>query len=165
VVGYMLVSDPRFLEAVRRDLVPALVVGVVGFAILGALDPFAWAEAWAADPTYTPSYFLMLGLFSLQGAWAVAALSVAMRVGPLRQAAAGRGGRRWDALLPGPPAGDLGAGILHSRVGDRDPGQLIVLLVLSLAGSAVAAWLLSRAAVARRLLGVKPRRSPPVRRS
>jgi peptidoglycan/LPS O-acetylase OafA/YrhL len=45
------------------------------------------------------------------------------------------------------------------------PVKLIVLLVLSLAGSAVAAWLLSRAAVARRLLGVKPRRSPPVRRS
>jgi hypothetical protein len=86
LVGYVLVSDPRFLAAVKRDLVPALVVGVVGFAILGALDPFGWVEGWAADPGYTPSYFLMLGLFSLQGwAWAVAALSVGMRVSRFRQ--------------------------------------------------------------------------------
>jgi hypothetical protein len=50
LVGYVLVSDPRFLAAVRRDLVPALVVGVVGFAILGALDPVGWVEAWEAHP-------------------------------------------------------------------------------------------------------------------
>jgi peptidoglycan/LPS O-acetylase OafA/YrhL len=42
--------------------------------------------------------------------------------------------------------------------------KLPVLLVLSLAVSAAAAWLLSRPAVTRRLLGVKPHRSPPVRR-
>lgn len=44
VVGYVLASDPRFLAAVRRDLAPAVVVGVVGFAVLGALDPFTWSE-------------------------------------------------------------------------------------------------------------------------
>jgi glucan biosynthesis protein C len=82
----VLVSDRRFLAAIRRDLVPALMVGVVGFAALGALDPFGWVEAWQADPGYTPSYFLMLGLFSLQGwAWAVAALSVGMRVGRFQE--------------------------------------------------------------------------------
>jgi peptidoglycan/LPS O-acetylase OafA/YrhL len=44
------------------------------------------------------------------------------------------------------------------------PVKLVVLLVVSLAVSAAAAWLLSRAAVPRRLLGVKPHRSPPGRR-
>jgi hypothetical protein len=165
LVGYVLVSDPRFLAAVKRDLVPALVVGVVDFAILGALDPFGWVEGWAADPGYTPSYFLMLGLFSLQGwAWAVAALSVGMRVGRFRQPLPGVVA---DAAMPfflvhQPVILALAFFIVGWHAGILV--KLPVLLVLSLAVSAAAAWLLSRPAVTRRLLGVKPHRSPPVRR-
>jgi glucans biosynthesis protein C len=166
VVGYVLVSDPRFLAAVRRDLVPALVVGVAGFVAVGALDPFAWYEAWEAHPAYTPSYFLNLGLFALQGwAWAVAALSMSMRVvgfrGPLPGAVA-------DAAMPfflvhQPVILALAFLIVGWHAGI--PVKLVVLLVVSLAVSTAAAWLLSRAAVTRRLLGVKPRSSPPVGRS
>jgi glucans biosynthesis protein C len=165
VVGYILVSDPRFLAAVRRDLVPALVVGVVGFATLGALDPIGWAEAWEADPAYTPSYFLMIGLFSLQAwAWAVAALSIGMRA------------RRFRTPLPGAVADSaMPFFLLHQPVilalafyvvgwDAGIPVKLVVLLVLSFTVSASAAWMLSRAAVTRRLLGVKARPSPPVRR-
>jgi peptidoglycan/LPS O-acetylase OafA/YrhL len=165
LVGYVLVSDPRFLAAIRRDLVPALVVGVVGFAILGALDPLGWVEAWEAHPAYTPSYFLMLGLFSLQGwAWAVAALSVGMRVRRFREPLPGAVA---DAAMPfflvhQPVILALAFFVVGWHAGI--PVKLPVLLVLSLAASAAAAWLLSRAAVTRRLLGVKPRRSPPVRR-
>jgi hypothetical protein len=45
------------------------------------------------------------------------------------------------------------------------PVKLPVLLVVPSAVSALAAWLLSRAAVTRRLLGVKPRSSRPVSHS
>jgi hypothetical protein len=45
------------------------------------------------------------------------------------------------------------------------PIKLPVLLVVAFVVSAAAAWLLTRAAATRRLLGVKPCRSPPVRRS
>jgi membrane-bound acyltransferase YfiQ involved in biofilm formation len=165
LVGYLLVSDPRFLAAVQRDLVPALVVGVVGFATVGVLDPFAWYEAWAAHPGYTPSYFLNIGLFTLQGwAWAVAALSVGMRVGrfgkPLPGAVA-------DAAMPfflvhQPVILALAFLIVGWHAGI--PVKLVVLLVVSLAVSTAAAWLLSRTAVTRRLLGVKPHRSPPAPR-
>ena len=139
---------------------------MVGFAILGALDPIGWVEAWAADPAYTPSYFLMLGLFSLQGwAWAVAALSVGMRVlgfaKPLPGAVA-------DAAMPfflvhQPVILALAFFIVGWHAGI--PVKLPVLLVLSFAITASAAWMLSRTAITRRMLGVKPHRSPPVRRS
>jgi peptidoglycan/LPS O-acetylase OafA/YrhL len=165
MVGYVLVSDPRFLAAVRRDLVPALVVGVVGFAAIGVLDPFEWYEAWEAHPAYTPSYFLNIGLFTLQGwAWTVAALSVGMRVlgfhKPLPGAVA-------DSAMPfflvhQPVILALAFFIVGWHAGI--PVKLVVLLAVSFAVSAAAAWLLSRAAVPRRLLGVKPHRSPPGRR-
>ena len=117
-----------------------------------------------ADPAYTPSYFLMIGLFSLQAwAWAVAAFSIGMRV--LRFRSRSRGGcRLGDAFLPPPPAGDPRAGNLVVGWDAGIPVKLPVLLVLSFAASAGVAWLLSRAAVTRRLLGVKARPSPPVRR-
>jgi glucan biosynthesis protein C len=166
LVGYVLVSDPRFLAAIRRDLVPALVAGVVGFAILGALDPFGWVEAWEADPAYTPSYFLMLGLFSVQGwAWAVAAFSAGMRVLAFRKPLPGAVA---DSAMPFFLVHQPVILALAFFIVGWEAGILVklpVLLVLSFAVSASAAWLLSRAAVTRRLLGVKPRRSPPVRRS
>jgi peptidoglycan/LPS O-acetylase OafA/YrhL len=165
VVGYILVSDPRFLAAVRRDLIPALVVGVVGFATMGALDPFGWFEAWEAHPAYTPSYFLMFGLFTLQGwAWAVAALSIGMRVLRFQQPLPGAIA---DSAMPffllhQPVILALGFFVVGWDAGI--PVKLPVLLLLSLAVSASGAWMLSRATVTRRLLGVKPRKSPPVDR-
>jgi hypothetical protein len=104
----------------------------------------------------------MLGLFSLQGwVWAVAALSVGMRVGrfgkPLPGAVA-------DAAMPfflvhQPVILALAFFVVGWQAGI--PVKLPVLLVLSFPVSAAAAWLLSRAAVTRRLLGVKPHRTHP----
>jgi surface polysaccharide O-acyltransferase-like enzyme len=159
VVGFVLVSDPRFLAAVRRDLIPALVVGVVGFAILGGLDPFGWAEEWERHPAFTPSYFLIIGLFSLQGwAWAVVVCSVGMRV------------RRFRKPLPAPIADSaMPFFLLHQPVilalaffvvrwDTGIPIKLVALAVLSFAATASAAWALGRTPVTRRLLGVKTRR-------
>jgi hypothetical protein len=107
----------------------------------------------------------MIGLFSLQAwAWAVAAFSIGMRV------------LRFRKPLPGAVADSaMPFFLLHQPVilglaffvvgwDAGIPVKLPVLLVLSFAASAGVAWLLSRAAVTRRLLGVKARPSPPVRR-
>ncbi|MGH2659728.1 MAG: acyltransferase family protein [Actinomycetota bacterium] len=161
VIGYVLASDPRFLAAVRRDLVPAIVVGVVGFAALGALDPFTWTEEWEAHPAYTPTYFLLIGLLSLQGwAWAVAALSVGMRVLRFRKPLPGAVA---DSAMPfflvhQPLILTLAFFVVGWDAGI--PVKLPVLLVMSFAASALAAWALSRTAVTRRLLGVKARAGP-----
>lgn len=78
LIGYVVYSDDRLVAAVRRDLVPALVVGVLGTAGL-ALTGYA---EWGATPQqYGTTYFLMLTLFGITGwAWTLAALGVAMRV-------------------------------------------------------------------------------------
>jgi glucans biosynthesis protein C len=143
VVGYVLVSDPRFLAAVRRDLVPALVAGVAGFAALGALDAPARVQAWEANPAYTPSYFLMIGLYSLQGwAWAVAALGVGMRMPRFRTPLPGAVA---DAAMPfllvhQPVILALAFFVVGWHAGI--PAKLVVLLVTSFAASACAAWVL-----------------------
>ncbi len=163
MVGYVLVSDPQFLAAVRRDLVPALVVGVVGFVVVGAVVSTGWAEEWEAHHAYTAMYFLGFGLYSLQGwAWAVAALGVGMRV------------LRFRKPLPGVVADSaMPFFLLHQPVilalaffvvrwDAGIPTKLVVLFPLSFAASALVAWALSRTAVTRRLLGVKTRAGPSV---
>jgi hypothetical protein len=158
VVGYVLASDPRFLAAVRRDLALAVLVGVVGFAALGALDPFTWTEEWEAHPAYTPSYFLIIGLLSLQGwAWAVAALSAGMRVlrfrKPLPAAVA-------DSAMPfflvhQPVILALAFFIVRWNAGISV--KLVTVVVLAFLVTSGLAWTLSRGPVTRKLLGVKER--------
>ena len=79
VVGYLLYCDDRLVAAARRDMVPALVVGVLGSAALSALD----FSHWAASPhSYDATYFLMISLFGITGwAWTLALLGIGMRVG------------------------------------------------------------------------------------
>jgi glucan biosynthesis protein C len=81
VAGYVLMTQPRLMEAVRRDLWPSLAVGVVGFVALLASGVIEWAEEWSRAPGYSWRYAAMFGLFSVQAwAWAVAALSLGLRV-------------------------------------------------------------------------------------
>lgn len=79
LVGYLLFCDDRLAAAARRDMVPALVVGVLGSAALSALD----FSRWAARPhTLDATYFLMMSLVGITGwAWTLALLGVGMRVG------------------------------------------------------------------------------------
>jgi peptidoglycan/LPS O-acetylase OafA/YrhL len=77
VVGYLLYADERLVTAARRDLVPAVVAGVLGSAALAALD----FPGWAARPqTFGAEYFLMLGLVGVTSwAWTLALLGFGMR--------------------------------------------------------------------------------------
>jgi glucans biosynthesis protein C len=78
IVGYLLYSDERLVAAARRDMLPALVVGVLGSAALSAMN-FAH---WAAQPqTYGSTYVLMLTLYGITGwAWTLTLLGMGMRV-------------------------------------------------------------------------------------
>lgn len=79
--GFFIVSRPAVLDSVRRNAGMAAALGVVGFGALVALDPVEWAEEWARNPEYTPRYFLMFGIFSVQGwAWCAAVMGAALRL-------------------------------------------------------------------------------------
>jgi hypothetical protein len=77
IVGYLMYSDDR-LVAAARDVLPALVVGILGSAALSAMD-FAH---WAAEPQiYGGTYVLMLTLYGITGwAWTLTLFGVGMRV-------------------------------------------------------------------------------------
>ena len=66
LVGYVLIAEPRLLASVRRDLVPALIVGVVGFGSLIASGVIAWVERWTEEPAYSWRYAVTFFLFSAQ---------------------------------------------------------------------------------------------------
>ncbi|HEX2088395.1 MAG TPA: acyltransferase [Actinomycetota bacterium] len=81
VVGYLLVSDERLIGAVRRDLVPAVVLAVVGGGIFLALNPVEWVEQWSELPRYSWTYVVMFSMFSIQAwGWALAAFSIGLRL-------------------------------------------------------------------------------------
>jgi glucans biosynthesis protein C len=83
VIGYIIYGDDRLVAAVRRDLVPALVIGILGTAGSALFGGAEWASV---QQGYSPTYFVRLGLFGLTGwAWTVALLSLAMRVAPWRR--------------------------------------------------------------------------------
>ena len=82
LVGYVLITEPRLLASVRRDLVPALIVGVVGFGSLIASGVIAWVERWTEVPAYSWRYALTFFRFGAHGwAWALAVLGLGLRLG------------------------------------------------------------------------------------
>ena len=158
IVGYVLVSDARFLAAVRRDLVPGLVVGVSA-----SRSSWRWTRSHGTVRSRSFLYEVVLrGIRAAQlpgWAWAVAAISVAMRVArfqrPLPEASA-------DAAMPffllhQPVILALAYFVVAWNVGV--PLKLLALLVTSFTVTAAAAWALSRPAITRTMLGVKARRA------
>ena len=154
LVGYVIYSDDRLVAAVHRDLVPALVAGVLGTAGL-ALTGYA---EWAAMPQqYSTTYVLMLTLFGITGwAWTLAVLGVAMRVAAWQRPLAARVG---EAALP--------LYVLHlpfvmaiSFFVVRSPldfwAKVLVNLVLGVAVSVIVAAAAARVPLLRPLLGLRP---------
>ena len=79
LAGGVLLSDGRLAGAVRRDLVPALWLGIVGAAVLLAGGVVEFFEAWDGR-TYSWTYAWMVALFTVQTwGWVVSALSLGMR--------------------------------------------------------------------------------------
>ena len=81
LAGFVLATDERLFVAVRRDVVPAFVVGFVGVAALLVSDVPGFIESWNERPTYSWAYVWFFTVIVLQAwAWSQAALGVGLRV-------------------------------------------------------------------------------------
>jgi glucans biosynthesis protein C len=79
--GYLVMSEPRLLAAIRRDVVPALILGALGFGLLIASGVIEWTERWMEEPSYSWRYAMTFFLFSVQAwAWALAVLGLGLRL-------------------------------------------------------------------------------------
>jgi glucans biosynthesis protein C len=79
VAGYVVLSDSRLLEAVRRDVVPAFIVGAIGIVTLLASGAIAFAER-GGDP-YSPLGIWITFVLTVQAwAWMTAVFGWGLRV-------------------------------------------------------------------------------------
>lgn len=161
VTGFVLYRDERLVAAVRRDLLPALVVGVAGVIGLTVFGFDAWAETQAeVGFVYDGTYTFMVGLYGLTGwCWTLVLLNLGLRARWMRQPMPAIASR---AVLP--------LYVVHlpivigvASVVVEWPLPLLpkaILNVVLCAGlSAAVALLATRAPVIRGLLGVRVRRS------
>jgi glucans biosynthesis protein C len=96
VIGFILLSDDRFMVAVRRDLWPAVGVAVISTALLVAGVPVPLDSA--ADHGFGLTFLTVGALFAAEGwAWTVVVLNIAMRASRLQRPVRERLG---DAVLP-----------------------------------------------------------------
>jgi peptidoglycan/LPS O-acetylase OafA/YrhL len=96
VIGFMLLSDDRFMVAVRRDLWPAVGVAVISTALLVAGVPAPLDSA--ADQGFGLTFLTVGALFAAEGwAWTVVVLNIGMRASLLQRPVSERLG---DAVLP-----------------------------------------------------------------
>ena len=160
VTGYVLMSDERFRAAARRDLVPALALGLAGFLGLMAADAVSWAEEWAEAPTYSWAYFLFFFLFSSQAwGWALAALSLGMRAMPLRRplpASIGQAAMPFFVLRQ-PVILAIAFFVVGTNFGI--PLKLLAVVVSSFLSTLALTIVMTRYGALRLLLGVKPSRN------
>ena len=97
LAGFLLLADPRFLAAVRRDAAIAVAVAVASTAALLALDFTGWSTDAAARGV-DPRSLAIVCAFVLEGwAWTLVVLNVAMRVPRLQRPLSPAVG---DAVLP-----------------------------------------------------------------
>lgn len=153
VVGYLLFSDHRFITAVRRDLVLALIVALLGsFALLAAGS----VQGGDTPRTFGASYFLMMSLVGITGwAWTLTVLGIGMRAAFMQR------------LLPALAAeAALPAYVLHfpivtaiSSLVVQSPLEFVVKIVanalLGVGASLVVTAALLRISVLRPLLGLR----------
>jgi peptidoglycan/LPS O-acetylase OafA/YrhL len=154
VVGYVIYADDRLVNAVQRDLAPALMVGVLGMAAMALTGGAEWS---AERQPYSTAYFLRLSLFGATGwAWTLAVLSVAMRIRPWQR-------RLPDAvaekamplyILHAPIVAAISLFVVGSPLGFW--AKVVVNVILGVAASLLAATCASRIAFLRPLLGMRP---------
>jgi glucan biosynthesis protein C len=79
VAGYVLLADPRFIPALRRDWWIVLTGGVAGFLALGGNYAAGLLDAWQANPG-VPQYYLFWAIFCLDSwCWTMVALLLGVR--------------------------------------------------------------------------------------
>jgi surface polysaccharide O-acyltransferase-like enzyme len=82
LIGYILYSDDRFVSAVRRDAIPALLVALVTLAGLLVLDFDGWvASHEGVGYSYDSTYLLMISMYTVNGwAWVIVLLNSGLRL-------------------------------------------------------------------------------------
>ena len=158
VAGFVLMSDVRLMASVRRDLVPALAVGVAGFLVLMVIDVGAFIDRWERSTPYSWEYLAFFGTIAVQAwAWAQAATSLGMRVRafarPLPRIVS-------EAAMPffvvhQPVIVAVAFVVVRWNAGIG--AKLLAVFVVSLAISVALAWALARIPVVSLGLGVKRR--------
>jgi peptidoglycan/LPS O-acetylase OafA/YrhL len=162
VAGFVLMSDTRLMAAVRRDLVPALAVGIAGFLALIVGDVEGFIDRWERSTPYSWEYVAFFGTIAVQAwAWAQAATSIGMRVPafarPLPRIVS-------EAAMPffivHQPV-IVGVAFVVVRWDAGIGTKLLAVLVVSFVISAALAWALARIPVVSLGLGVKRRDPAP----
>ncbi len=156
LAGYVLAAEPRLLAAIRRDLLPALIVGVTGFGLLLAFGAIGWAERWMEEPSLSWRSVLTFFTFSVQAwAWALVALGLGLRL-----SAFARPLPRWAAstampffILHQPLI--LAVSFVVVGMGVPLPLKVLFVIVFSFVGTSGLATLGTRIRTTRFLLGVK----------
>lgn len=78
-IGYIFMTDPRFVAALRRDRWIMLAGALIGFASLVTMYMSGSFEAWMADPG-KPQFYLFFAAFCLDGwCWTATMLYVGVR--------------------------------------------------------------------------------------
>jgi hypothetical protein len=162
VAGFVLMSDTRLMAAVRRDLVPALALGIAGFLALIVGDVEGFIDRWERSTPYSWEYVAFFGTIAVQAwAWAQAATSIGMRVPafarPLPRIVS-------EAAMPffivHQPV-IVGVAFVVVRWNAGIGTKLLAVLVVSSVISAGLAWALARIPVVSLGLGVKRRDPAP----
>lgn len=158
VMGHVLMTQPRLVAAVRRDVVPALALGAGGVAAVFALDAPGFFDTWEGQVWQWPAVLLLVLIAAQAWGWVLALWGLGMRAPafqrPLPRVVA-------DAAMP--------FFVLHQAVivavayvvvqWDLSvPASWALVAVPSLVVAAAMAALVSVTPGVRRLLGVKPAR-------
>jgi len=86
VAGYVLMSDPRLMEAVRRDLVPALCLAILGDVAILLTGVPGFIDAWQDAPSYSWMYAWAYFSIAVQAwAWVQVLLGLGMRARSFRR--------------------------------------------------------------------------------
>ena len=86
LAGAVLMSDPRLMEAVRRDVVVALTVALAIDAMILLTGVPAFIDRWGSDPSYSPMYVFAYFAVTVQAwAWVLSFLGLGARAKRFRR--------------------------------------------------------------------------------
>jgi glucans biosynthesis protein C len=159
VYGYILFSEPRFAQAIRKQWKLALFVGITSYLASTVWDMAGFLDTWKTSPSYSAAYILYQTLQSLATwSWLIFILYFGMRFLNISNKVIRYGN---EAILP--------FYVLHYPVifisvfyvGQLDIGMVAKFLIVSTCSFLVTLALyelfIRRINVMRRLFGMKPR--------
>lgn len=80
IAGYLIYTDTRVIDAIKRMEVPALIIGLVGITIMFVLFSIGLLRPWEDHPGYYAGYLIYQILRSIHTwAWIIYFLSLGIR--------------------------------------------------------------------------------------